>query len=229
MEALPPRGAKNGRELAEQIRMERRMSERSWPIRRRMAAALIAATVLAGAGSLVALRAPHEVVEAAAFEDAAFRLRVDLSERRLYVEENGKVVKHYEVAVGKAQHPTPRGNFAVRRVIWNPRWVPPNAEWAKGKQARAPGDPKNPMGRVKAFFKEPDYYLHGTDEESSIGRAASHGCVRLRNADIIELSRLLVEHGGAPMQPGMIQRILNRTRQEHEVRLSRPVPIRIQA
>jgi L,D-transpeptidase ErfK/SrfK len=190
--------------------------------------ALIAAVLVIGGAAFMATRAPAEI-EAAAFEDAPFRLRVDLSERRLYVEENGQVVKTYPIAVGKPQHPTPRGSFAVRRVIWNPRWVPPNSEWARGKTPKAPGDPNNPMGRVKAFFREPTYYLHGTDDEASIGKAASHGCVRLRNDDIVELSRLLVEHGGAPIDPGMMQRILNRVRQEHEVRLSRPVPLRIQA
>jgi murein L,D-transpeptidase YcbB/YkuD len=190
--------------------------------------ACLAGAFLIGGAAFVATRVPAEV-EAAAFEDAEFRLRVDLSERRLYAEEGGKVVKSFPVAVGKPQHATPRGSFAVRRVIWNPRWVPPNSEWARGKTAKEPGDPKNPMGRVKAFFREPTYYLHGTDDESSIGKAASHGCVRLRNDDIIELSRLLVQHGGAPIDPGMIRTILNRVRREHEVRLSKPVPLRIQA
>jgi lipoprotein-anchoring transpeptidase ErfK/SrfK len=189
-----------------------------------------AALLIAGAGAtaFVATRAPAEI-EAESFDDASLRLRVDLSERRLYIEEQGSVVRSYPVAIGKPNHPTPRGSYAVRRVIWNPRWVPPNSEWARGKQPREPGDPRNPMGKVKAFFREPTYYIHGTDDESSIGKAASHGCVRMRNTDIIELSRYLVEHGGAPIEPGMIQSILNRARQQHEVRLSRPVPIRIQA
>jgi lipoprotein-anchoring transpeptidase ErfK/SrfK len=190
----------------------------------------VALALLAGGGAtaFLATRAPAEI-EAASFDDAAFRLRVDLGDRRLYVEENGAVVRTYDVAIGKQKHPTPRGSFAVQRVIWNPRWVPPNSDWAKGKKPREPGDPSNPMGRVKAFFREPTYYIHGTDDESSIGKAASHGCIRMRNDDIVELSRYLVEHGGAPIEPGMIQRILNRARQQHEARLSRPIPLRIEA
>jgi lipoprotein-anchoring transpeptidase ErfK/SrfK len=196
--------------------------------KQRITVVMLALLLLLGGGAFWATRPPAEI-EAESFDTAAARLRVDLSERKLYIEENGSVVRTFSVAVGKSQHPTPRGTFAVRRVIWNPRWVPPNSEWARGKQPREPGDPRNPMGRVKAFFREPTYYLHGTDDESSIGRAASHGCVRMRNDDIIELSRWLVEHGGAPIEPGMIQRILNRARQEHEARLSQPVPLRIQA
>jgi lipoprotein-anchoring transpeptidase ErfK/SrfK len=173
-------------------------------------------------------RAPAEI-EAEPFETAAVRLRIDLSERRLYVEQAGEVTKSYDVAVGTRAHPTPRGSFAVRRVIWNPRWVPPDAAWARDKKPAGPGDPHNPMGRVKAFFREPDYYIHGTEDGSSIGRAASHGCVRMRNADVIELGKLLVEHGGANVEPGLIQRLINRVRQTHEVRLPRPVPVRINA
>jgi lipoprotein-anchoring transpeptidase ErfK/SrfK len=196
-------------------------------VHRGVIAAVLAAITGAGGVAFMATRAPAEI-EAADFDTAAFRLRVDISDRRLYVEEGGTVVKSYPVAVGKSQHPTPRGSFAIRRVIWNPRWVPPDSEWARGMKPRGPGDPRNPMGRVKAFFREPTYYLHGTDDDSSIGRAASHGCVRLRNDDIIDLSRLLVENGGRPIDPSMIQRIINRVRTEHEVRLSRPVPLRIQ-
>jgi lipoprotein-anchoring transpeptidase ErfK/SrfK len=197
-------------------------------LRKVLVAVALALLVGGGATAFLATRAPAEI-EAASFDDAAFRLRVDLSDRRLYVEENGAVVRTYDVAIGKQKHPTPRGSFAVQRVIWNPRWVPPNSDWAKGKKPREPGDPSNPMGRVKAFFREPTYYIHGTDDESSIGKAASHGCIRMRNDDIVELSRYLVEHGGALIEPGMIQRILNRARQQHEARLSRPIPLRIEA
>jgi murein L,D-transpeptidase YcbB/YkuD len=83
------------------------------------------------------------------------------------------------------------------------------------------------MGRVKLFFLEPTYYLHGTNDESSVGRAVSHGCIRMRNEDIVALARLVMEHGGEPREPGWFQRILNRVRSTEEVRLSTPVPIEI--
>jgi hypothetical protein len=49
---------------------------------------------------------------------------------------------------------------------------------------------------VKLFFTNL-YYIHGTPDEKSIGSAASHGCVRMRNADVIALARLLHERGAA--------------------------------
>ena len=109
----------------------------------------------------------------------------------------GTDVRQYNTAVGKRNHPTPAGRFVVRHIVWNPAWVPPNAGWAKGKKPAAPGDPKNPMRAVKIFFQEPDYYIHGTNDEDSIGYAASHGCVRMAEADAVELAKYLMEHAGA--------------------------------
>ena len=189
------------------------------------AAALTLVATVAGVAA-VSTRPVHES-EVVSFEEASLRVRIDISERRLYVEEDGEQVASYGVAVGTGKHPTPRGAFSTRRIIWNPRWVPPDAAWAKNEKPRGPGDPKNPMGRVKIFFREPDYYIHGTNAESSIGTAASHGCIRMRNEEVIELARMMVEKGGGA-EPGLIRRLINNIRQTREVRLSSPVPVRVQ-
>ena len=110
----------------------------------------------------------------------------------------GKTIKRYEVSVGTKAHPTPSGTYKINHIVWNPAWVPPNAGWAKGKKATKPGDAKNPMKVVKIFFKEPDYYLHGTGDEDNLGGAASHGCIRMSQKDAFNLGRYLMDHGGAP-------------------------------
>lgn len=182
---------------------------------------LLAVAGVAFVGTRPAKVDPNEVA-------ATVELRVDVSDRTLYVSEGGEVIQSFPVAVGKPGHATPRGSYSVRRIIWNPRWVPPKAEWAKDKTAKAPGDPDNPMGRVKIFFKEPDYYLHGTNAVKSLGQAASHGCVRLRNEDIIELAQLLMDRGGAPVEPNVVRRLINRVTQTKEVRLTHPVRLQVQ-
>ena len=106
-------------------------------------------------------------------------------------------VKTFNIAVGTKAHETPMGRFTVRHLIWNPSWVPPDEKWAKGKKPAKAGDPKNPMRAVKLFFQEPDYYIHGTNNEESIGYAASHGCIRMQEADAVELARYLMEQTGA--------------------------------
>ena len=188
------------------------------------------AAVLLGLGGL-AFAAQEPVPETAVGTEAAngFAIKVDLSDRQLYVIQGGQTVQTYSVAIGKADYPTPRGGFAIRRLVWNPRWVPPDSKWARDKVARGPGDPKNPMGKVKIFFKEPDYYLHGTREVDSLGQAESHGCLRMRNADVIELAKQVMAHGGKPMPTSWFSRVVNRVRSTQEVRLSVPVPITVQA
>lgn len=162
-----------------------------------------------------------------AVADPAVRLQVDLSERRLHVIEGGEVSRSYAVAIGKPSYPTPKGTFNIRRVIWNPRWVPPDSKWARNKTAKGPGEPGNPMGRVKIFFSEPDYYIHGTREVDSLGAAESHGCLRMRNSEVIALAKLVMEAGGKPVKQSFVRRVINRVRSTHEVRLSRPVQIQI--
>ncbi len=189
-----------------------------------------AAGLLVGGGGAATQAAASERAEVAAAAAAdGFSITVDLSDRMLYVNRGGETVREYQVAIGQRRHPTPTGSFNVRRLVWNPRWVPPDAEWAKDKRAREPGDPRNPMGRVKIFFRSPDYYIHGTRETDSLGRAESHGCIRMRNADVIELGRMVMENGGASRSPGWFRRVLNRVSSTQEVRLSQPVPMRVRA
>ena len=158
---------------------------------------------------------------------ASLSLQVDLSARELSVIENGDVTNVYPVAIGKPSYPTPTGTFRIRRIIWNPRWVPPDSEWARNKKTREPGDPANPMGKVKIFFSEPDYYIHGTHETDSLGEAESHGCLRVRNSDVVTLARKVMNAGGKPVSPSWVRRMVNRIRSTREVRLSEPVVVTI--
>src|SRR5689334_1363204 len=124
-------------------------------------------------------------------------MAVSTQKRILVVRIGATEVKRYSVAVGAKSHPTPMGHFAVRHIVWNPDWHPPDAAWAKGKKPLPAGHPDNPMKVVKIFFSEPDYYIHGTDDEDSIGEAASHGCIRMDESDAAALARYLQEHAGA--------------------------------
>src|SRR4051794_8113871 len=140
---------------------------------------------------------------------ASVKVQVDLSERALRIIDGGSIVKQYDVAVGKADKPTPTGAFEIEKIVWNPSWHPPDEKWARGKEAKGPGEPGNPMKRVKIFFSEPDYYIHGTDDVDSLGDAASHGCVRMSTGDVTELAKLLMAEGGKPMPEPWYKRILH--------------------
>ena len=179
----------------------------------------------AGTAGFLAISQEPENTELSAGN--GFSIQVDLSDRQLSVMSNGEVTGTYDVAVGAPSFPTPEGSFTVKRIIWNPRWVPPDSKWAKNKIPREPGDPKNPMGKVKIFFREPDYYIHGTREVDSLGQAESHGCIRMRNSEAVELARMVMTHGGVGQPDSWFQRVINRVRSTHSVRLAHPVPVTI--
>jgi hypothetical protein len=154
------------------------------------AASLIAAGL---AGSVIAFSAAayHPAIQLA---DPDLRIVVNLPAFRLDAFVGDSLIARIGVAVGMPRFPTPRGDFEITSIDWNPRWVPPASPWAAKEKPMEPG-PANPMGRVKLNFR-PLYFLHGTPAEQSIGSAASHGCIRLHNEDAIALA-LLVQRFGA--------------------------------
>lgn len=168
--------------------------------------------------------APHPA-PASASGPPGYALIVDVSERRLYVQDSGQIVRSYPVAVGQPEHATPRGTYHIRHIVWNPGWVPPDAKWARHKTPKAPGEDGNPVGRVKMFFAEPDYYIHGTREYDSLGEAESHGCVRMANGSAIALAKDVMAHGGKPKPASWFRRVLDHFRDTREVYLSDPIPV----
>lgn len=180
----------------------------------------------AGTGMFAFSARTAESADADRPSSETLRLEVDLSERQLSVVERGEVIRTFPVTVGSNRHPTPEGGYRIDWIVWNPSWNPPNSDWARGKKPIGPG-PQNPMGRVKMFFRQPAYYIHGTNAADQIGEAASHGCVRMLNGDVIELAQVVMEHGGEPRSPGWFKRLINRFRDTREVTLSRPVPVEI--
>lgn len=153
-------------------------------------------------------------------------MNADLSERTLDVYLHREPVESFMVAIGKKTYPTPTGSFKVWKVIWNPDWVPPDSRWAIGRKRTPSGHPDNPMKVAKIFFREPDYYIHGTDKEVSIGERDSHGCLRMTENDVAELGRFLMEHGGRPMRSEWFDAVLQRKRPT-VVRLRHAVPFTI--
>jgi lipoprotein-anchoring transpeptidase ErfK/SrfK len=168
-------------------------------------------------------------VPSVAVDGSSLSLKVDLSERQLYVLKNGEVSVTFPVAIGAPSFPTPKGSYSIRRLVWNPRWVPPDAKWARKEIPREPGDPKNPMGKVKIFFREPDYYIHGTRAVDSLGQAESHGCIRMRNSDAVEIARMVMASGGSGKPDSWFSRMINRVRSTQSVNLARPVGVSIVA
>jgi lipoprotein-anchoring transpeptidase ErfK/SrfK len=164
---------------------------------------------------------------AAAAPDEPLSLQADLTARTLHLRLGQDVAESYPVAIGTQSKPTPTGNFKIRKIVWNPAWVPPDEEWAKNKKAQRPGAKANPMKLVKIFFREPDYYIHGTSETESLGERASHGCLRMDPDDAYRVARYIMEHGGAPRDENWFWRVLHFRSESKTVHLGNPIPITI--
>lgn len=191
----------------------------------------VCAVILSGTLVLAGMAGPPDPIARGAQNDgttaAQPRIVARLSEKILYLQLGDSVFEMYDISDGKDPYPTPRGAFKIRKLTWNPSWRPPDSEWAKKKTATEPGDPKNPMKVVKIFFKEPDYYIHGTADVGSLGYAESHGCLRMSPEDVMKVGKWVMEHGGSRQQENWFMRLLHSRRQEKVVYLSKPVPIEV--
>ena len=104
---------------------------------------------------------------------------VSIPDRKLVLVEDGKVKKIYDIAVGKASTPSPTGTFHVASRVKNPTWYGPGVIVPPGKG--------NPLGTRWMGLGFKGYGIHGTNAPRSIGKAASHGCIRMRTADAEDL------------------------------------------
>ena len=108
---------------------------------------------------------------------------VSLEDRKLALVEDGQVKKVYSVAVGKPSTPSPVGTFTIERRAVNPTYH-------HGGKTIPPG-PGNPVGTRWMGLSIHGYGIHGTNEPKSIGKAASHGCIRMARADLEEFYQLV--------------------------------------
>jgi lipoprotein-anchoring transpeptidase ErfK/SrfK len=139
---------------------------------------LIAVTLLATAEALCQERQADKRTSA---EDSPVQRRVVVSipDRKLALIEKGRVVKIYPTAVGAAASPTPSGTYKIAQRVANPTWYGPDKVVGPGKD--------NPVGTRWLGLSRKGYGIHGTNNPRSIGKRASHGCVRMRNSDVEDL------------------------------------------
>lgn len=112
---------------------------------------------------------------------------VDLEQRMATLYSNGEVEKSYPVAIGKPGYSTPKGDFHITLKRRNPVWGNPGSAWAKNMPATMGPSANSPLGLRALNINSPGIRLHGTADINSIGKAASHGCVRLSNDNIVDL------------------------------------------
>lgn len=108
---------------------------------------------------------------------------VSIPDHKLALIEDGEVRKVYPVATGRIETPSPVGSFKIVSRVTNP------AYFHEGKRVE-PG-PKNPVGTRWIGLDQKGYGIHGTNAPASIGKSASHGCIRMARRDLEELFQLV--------------------------------------
>jgi len=101
-----------------------------------------------------------------------YRIHIDTDRNVMYLYQSGHLVKTFNVAVGASLTPTPLGDWKITQKAMNPGG-PFGTRWL----------------RLSVPFG--GYGIHGTDNPQSIGKAVSHGCVRMYNKDVEELYDLV--------------------------------------
>lgn len=111
---------------------------------------------------------------------------VSRSQFKLRLYNGEKRIRTYPVAVGQPAYPTPTGNYEVVMKQVDPTWFPPSSPWAAGLGPIPPGS-GNPLGTRWIGTSASGIGMHGTPNSSSIGTAASHGCIRMYIGDAEDL------------------------------------------
>lgn len=120
-------------------------------------------------------------------------LLLRLGERRLYLKHDGadQPVESFPVAIGRKRYPTPTGEFQVNEMVVDPDFLVFDfGNPAAPARGRIPPGPNNPLGLRWIGFAQAHGWsigFHGTSKTQVLGQAVSHGCVRMRNEDIVKV------------------------------------------
>lgn len=133
----------------------------------------------------------HPVAPEVAEDDLGRWIVVRRALRTLELWEDTRLDRTYRVAVGAQGYATPRGEWSIALKRYLPTWGNPGSAWAADMPKTIPPGPNNPLGTRALNLNAPGIRIHGTSNINSIGTAASHGCVRMLQANIEELYDLV--------------------------------------
>jgi lipoprotein-anchoring transpeptidase ErfK/SrfK len=114
---------------------------------------------------------------------------VRLNENTLFLYDGFRVIRSWPVATAKPGFTTPTGDWRIYDKQVDPTWHNPAPDgWGAGEPLVVGPGPGNPMGPRALYITAPGLIrIHGTSDPASIGRYASHGCIRMNNEDVVTL------------------------------------------
>jgi lipoprotein-anchoring transpeptidase ErfK/SrfK len=159
------------------------------PLASQPAAQLLASPAAVDQKATVSKTRPSQTIAAtAAIEHATSsvstrQIIISIADRQLAVIDHGQVVKTYPIAVGARGTPSPDGDFVIINHARDPIY--------RGGEMEIPPGKDNPLGTRWMGLSLKGYGIHGTNVQSSVGKAVSHGCFRMRKQDVEELYALV--------------------------------------
>jgi lipoprotein-anchoring transpeptidase ErfK/SrfK len=144
-------------------------------------------------GSSIVRLSVHPVAPKINERTIAPTIVVHVDTNRLDLYEGFQVTHSWDVATAKPGWTTPVGEWSLYQKRENPTWYNPALDsWGAGLPAVVPGGPGNPMGTRALYITAPGLIrIHGTTSPDSIGRYASHGCIRMHNEQVEQLYDLV--------------------------------------
>ena len=148
-------------------------------------------------GEKSAAKSPPKGETKAAESSASPTLSVHVSttESMLEVLAGDKAVAAFPVTVGSAQTASPIGDWTIRAIAKFPNFRYDKKMLKEGERSAdfkmLPPGPNNPVGIMWIALNKKGIGIHGTDDPDSIGRASSHGCIRLANWDVVKVAELV--------------------------------------
>ncbi|MEO8043519.1 MAG: L,D-transpeptidase [Spartobacteria bacterium] len=125
-----------------------------------------------------------------------FSAEVDVAAKILELKQNGKLVGSYPITPGSSSLPAPKGEWFIKGFAWMPTFRWDQAMLQHGERSnesfQLPPGPNNPVGIVWMELSHKGSGIHGTEAPETIGRATSHGCIRLSNWDALDLGKKIL-------------------------------------
>jgi lipoprotein-anchoring transpeptidase ErfK/SrfK len=137
----------------------------------------------------ISAKAPPKVSFRSAYAPGS--IVIDTAGRRLYYVLSSREAYRYPIAVGKEGFAWSGTETISKKVAW-PDWIPPAEMRARKPElpVRMSGGVRNPLGAMALYLGNTLYRIHGTNDAASIGTAASSGCIRMTNANVMHLAGL---------------------------------------
>ncbi len=120
---------------------------------------------------------------------------VDVAEEMLEVKEGERILAAFPITPGSSELPAPKGDWHIETINYMPVFRFDKEMLLHGRRGEngilTPPGPNNKVGVMWMSINKKGIGLHGTNEPETIGRAASHGCIRLANWDAVRVAALI--------------------------------------